>query len=136
MDNKNAPYLQTKDIDQINREIFQVLDKNITSDISGRPSLLYDLCNKLVGYRFVDEVYQLHKGKQVRWFRLGASDTLSRGGIVVDVKFSDNGTIVLCKLFGYGRNQYTQYLFDQCLTFQKLSEEELFMLTLNRHIKT
>jgi hypothetical protein len=139
VDNKNAPYLQTKNIDQINKEIFQILERNIDKKIPNRPEIIYQLCNKLVGYRYVDEIYQLHRGKPVRWLRLDLETPLyelSRGAIVVDNKFSDNGIVVLCKLFGYGKNQYTQYLFDHCLTFQKLTEEELFMLTLNKHIST
>lgn len=131
IDNPSSKFLENKNIDQINQEIFHCLSPIIHS----KPHI-FNICKKLIGYRHVDEIYQLHKGKQVRWIRLDRDNyELSRGGIVVDIKFSDNGTIVLCRLFG-PHNQYTQYLFNQCLTFQKLSEEELFMLSLNRHIST
>jgi hypothetical protein len=84
-------------------------------------------CQKLVGYRFVDEIYQLHQGKHVRWIRLSSPEKLMIGGIVVDIKFTENGVIVLCRLHS---GKFTQYRFDQCLTYQKLTDDEQLILML------
>jgi hypothetical protein len=85
-----------------------------------------ELCKKLAEYRLVDEIYKLHKGKHVRWIREQADKPyLTNGGIVVDVKFLDNGIHVVCK----NKNRFIQYKFDDCITFQKLSADEQLILS-------
>jgi hypothetical protein len=79
---------------------------------------------KLVGYRFVDEIYELHKGKMVRWIRLG-TNKLTNGGIVTDIKFLKNGVHVLCM---NSHRRFIQYKFDDCYTFQKMNTEEQLIL--------
>lgn len=84
-----------------------------------------ELCKKLVEYRLVDEIYKLHKGKHVRWIREQSDKPyLTNGGIVVDIKFLDNGVHVVCK----NKNRFIQYKFDDCITFQKLSTDEQMIL--------
>jgi len=98
---------------------------------------LYGICKKLVGYRYIDELYQLHRGKHVRWLRYKIGERplqedtlrLTNGGIVVDLKFGENGACVLVRVPGAGF--FTQYKFDECLTFQKLSDEENLILFSN-----
>ena len=88
-------------------------------------------CKKLCEYRLTDQIYQIHKGKHVRWIRFRTTNVeendriLTNGGIVVDVKFLDNGTHILCKNGG----RFIQYRFDDCLTFQKLSSDEQMILS-------
>lgn len=82
----------------------------------------FGICSKLKEYRLVDEIYQLHRGKYVRWLRDGS---LSSGGIVLDIKFLDNGIHVLCK---NNMSRFIQYRFDEVVTFQKLSAEEMLVL--------
>ena len=43
---------------------------------------------KLASYRFVDEIYQLHLGKYIRWVTKN-EQSLKIGGFVVDIKFLD-----------------------------------------------
>ena len=71
----------------------------------------------------MEKVYHVHKGKHIRWLR---NDKLTNGGIVVDVKFLENGTQILCK----NRQRFIQYKFDDCITFQKLTMDELLILQL------
>jgi hypothetical protein len=91
---------------------------------------------KLADYRYIDELYQLQRGKHVRWIRIprntnvintpeNTTPTLTNGGIVVDIKIQDTGVHVLCK----NGKRYIQYKFDDCLTYQKLSTDELLILT-------
>jgi hypothetical protein len=95
------------------------------------------LCKKLAGYRYVDELYQIHRGKHVRWLRYKIGERplaedamrLTNGGIVVDIKFGENGACVLVRVPGAGF--FTQYRFDECLTFQKLTDEETMILFSN-----
>lgn len=92
--------------------------------------------SKLAGYRYIDELYQLQRGKHVRWIRIPSINrvvntlentqlTLTIGGIVVDIKIMDTGVHVLCK----NGKRYIQYKFDECLTYQKLTTDELMILT-------
>ena len=79
---------------------------------------------KLNGYRVVDEIYELHKGKMVRWIR-NDTDKLTNGGIVTDIKFLENGVHVLCM---NSQRRFIQYKYDDCYTFQKMSIEEQLIL--------
>jgi len=85
------------------------------------------MCEKLSGYRFVDELHLLHKGKFVRWIRHVAPDKLIKGGIVIDIQFGDFGANILCRLM---TGDFIRYRFDKCNTYQKLTDEECMILTL------
>ena len=84
---------------------------------------------KLVGYRFVDELHLLHKGKYVRWIRHDEPDKLMKGAVVVDVQFGDFGANVLCRLM---TGAFLRYRFDKCNTYQKLTDEEQLILEYSR----
>ena len=89
------------------------------------------LYNKLAGYRYVDEIHCLHRGKYVRWISLHEPTWLSPGGIVAEIKFINTGIHVVCRLYN---GKYIQYAFDECITFQKLNQEEQTILSLYSHI--
>lgn len=131
IDVENSPYLW-KTQSEIEKEIFTTLVPFYKNN-----NTLLELCKKLVGYRYVDELYQLHRGKHVRWLRYKIGDRpltedamrLTNGGIVVDLKFGENGACVLVRVPGAGF--FTQYKFDECITFQKLTDEECMILFSN-----
>lgn len=92
--------------------------------ISLSADLIAEFCSKLVEYRFADKIFQLQKGRHVRWIRKGNVDsTLTNGGIIMDIKFTNKGVSILCK----NKNRFIQYGFDDCLTYQKLSPDELMV---------
>ena len=87
------------------------------------------LLDKLSDFRFVENVCDFHKGVQARWIRLVHDyPKLTNGGIVMDVKFTDSGVQVLCKS---KNNRFIQYKIDECLTFQKLNQDEIMILHLS-----
>ena len=108
-------YLENKTIDSVNNEIFEKIKDLELSIITKQ-----QYCDKLIGYRLVDELHELHKGKHVRWIRIDNAK-LTNGGIVVDIKFMDKGIQVLCR---NSTNKFIQYKYDECITFQKLNETE------------
>ena len=113
-ENVDNDYLGDHSLTTINKEIIQVLkNKNVEN--------IHKYCKTLFNYRLIDDVYHIHKGKHVRWIR---NKNLTNGGIVVDIKFTDNGTQILCKT----KNRFLQYKFDECISFQKLTEDELIVL--------
>ncbi len=120
-ENVDIDFLGNCSLADIAKEIHDVLQfQEFDAEILGK------CCMKLVEYRYVDKIYQLHKGKHVRWIRIGQdAPSLTNGGIVTDIKFLDNGTHILCK----NGARFIQYRWDDCLTFQKLSTDEQLVLS-------
>ena len=112
-------YLENKSMEDIRQEITAHIQSLL---LENDKQLQY--ANKLIGYRTIDEIYELHKGKHIRWIRK-TNNKLANGGIVVDIKFTDNGTQILCM---GPKNRFIQYKFDDCITFQKMSETELLII--------
>ena len=117
--NGQPQYLEGNTIETISKTVYDTLVNRVPNT---HLQLIYE---KLIGFRFVDEVYLLHRGKYVRWIRNDSiSNKLEIGGIVVDIKITDCGVNVLCKLGA----RFTQYKFNECLTYQKLSQDEMLIL--------
>jgi hypothetical protein len=115
-------FLENQTIDIISTNVFDSLVQlGVDKDI------LKIHCEKLVGYRYVDELHLLHKGKYVRWIRHDMPDKLVRGAVVVDIQFGDFGANILCRLV---TGDYLKYRFDKCNTYQKLTDEEQLILTI------
>lgn len=112
-------HLENKTMENIMNDIHEILKgKGLSTN------KIYDFGMKLSGYRYVDEIHELHRGKHVRWIR---DNTLTNGGIVVDIRFLDNGIHILCMNAG---RRFIQYKFDDCITFQKLSVDEEMILAI------
>jgi len=84
----------------------------------------------LTGYRYVENLYELHKGKHIRWIR-EANKKLTNGAIIMDVKFTDKGTNILCRNSQF---RLFQVKFDECIIFQKLSTGEQLILMAYEHV--
>ena len=115
---ESEPNLEGKTLDSIQSEIYDTLVGRVPL------SQIQTMFHKLAGYQLVDEIYKLHRGKHVRWIPLEKSDTLTLGGVVLNIKFADTGPLVLCRT----GQRFVQYRFNECITFQKLSEDELLIL--------
>jgi hypothetical protein len=81
IENDKNDYLENKTLDDIVKENFE----NVLS-LGLDKTTMEKICNKLIGYRYVDEIHELFKGRHIRWIRDGV---LTNGGIVVDIKFTD-----------------------------------------------
>jgi len=122
IENDKNDYLEKKSMKLITKEIYEKIEGLVISK-----DMKHDFCKKLVGYRLVDDVHELHKGKHIRWIRESSPKlTLTNGGLVTDIKFLDNGTHVQCMSNG---SRFIQFKFDDCIIFQKMSlEEQLIMM--------
>jgi hypothetical protein len=125
IENEKNDYLENKTMNDVTLDIFEKINELNLSEEKTR-----EFCNKLIGYRYVDEIHEIHKGKHIRWLK-NNTDRLTNGGIVVDIKFLDNGTQILCM---NSQKRFMQYKFDDCLTFQKLSIEEQLILMAYEYI--
>jgi hypothetical protein len=82
-------------------------------------------------YKYVDEIFELQKGKFVRWLVL-ETQNLVHGGIVLDIEPSTTGSMLItCKNY---HGQIFRYDFNNALTFQKLTSLEKTILSLNSSI--
>ena len=117
-ENVSSDFLNTHSLSTISQDNLNAIQ---STGIIGEQ--LQNITNKLVEFYHIDYIYQIHKGKRVRWLRNGQ---LTNGGIVVDIKFLDTGTHILCKC----RQRFIQYKFDECITFQRLSTDEMMILQL------
>jgi hypothetical protein len=117
-ENVSSDFLNTHTLSTISQDNLNAIQ---STGIIGEQ--LQNITNKLVEFYHIDYIYQIHKGKHVRWLRNGQ---LTNGGIVVDIKFLDTGTHILCKC----RQRFIQYKFDECITFQRLSTDEMMILQL------
>ena len=109
-------YLEDKTLEDITKEVYE--------QVGHLPDEIH---KKLFGYRFISEIYHLHRGKHIRWINNRNPTEITNGAFVVDIKFLDNGTNILCK----NGNRLFELKYDNCLIFQKLSLEEQLILVSN-----
>ena len=118
-------FLENESIETISKN---VLDSLISLNI--HPQIIENHCERLSGYRFVDELHLLHRGKYIRWIRHDTPEKLMKGAVVVDIQIGDLGVNVLCRLMTGG---FLKYRFDKCNTYQKLTDDEQLILMLSNH---
>ncbi len=89
---------------------------------------LKDYHDKLKNYRYVDDLSDILYGRYIRWVNLKNPDNLklTKGGIIIEIKILENGIHVVCK---NARNQRFQIKIDECLIFQKLTQQEQILLS-------
>jgi hypothetical protein len=112
-------YLENKTTQIITDEIFEQIN-SLNLDIETKEKY----CKGLMGYRYVDEIHELHTGKHVRWIH-PEKKKLTNGGVVTKIEFLDTGTYI--QAYHYG-NRFTRYKFDENITFQKMTMEEQLIL--------
>lgn len=88
---------------------------------------------KLNGYRYIDEVQDLKYGAFIKWIPIYDPSylPLNAGGIICDIKVMMNGVIIIYKNF---MHKHYQIKMDECLIFQKISYQELVLLSALDHL--
>ena len=91
--------------------------------------------NKLKDYKYVDEMNDLKYGTFIRWIPIEDPNNifLTKGAIFCEIKITDNGVFCICKNFGFP-NRHFQISMDKNLIFQKLTEQELVLLSALDHL--
>jgi len=124
-DNDKIMNLTTKKIIELNLNILKELhlDRNTT----------LDYLKKLKGYRYIDEINDLRYGGYIRWIPISDPSylPLNKCGIVCDIHITDNGIYIVCKNF---MHRHFKFKMDECLIFQKLSSQELIILSALDHL--
>jgi len=87
----------------------------------------------LDGYRYVDEVSDLKTNVYLKWIRIDTPNKLTKGAISCSVKITNDGMLVMCKNY-FGKFFYLK--MDECVLFQKITDEESVILSAMDFITT
>lgn len=125
---EKSDYLEGKTLRDILEEKITILE-GLDLEKAEKESIL----EKLTDYRYIKNIYELHKGKHIRWIKPGKSPVvLERGAILSDIVFTDKGTNLQC--LRYDQRIY-QIKMDDRILFQKMNTEELLILTIYENIQ-
>ena len=95
-----------------------------------------EMAESLTGYRFVDELDQLHVGKYTRWiqkYSSSAKPALTNGGFLTNLESGNEGTFMKIRLYS---NKVINISFDNCLIYQRLNTgEQLVLLVADYAVK-
>jgi hypothetical protein len=123
--NEGIMNLTSDKLIEMNLKILQelALDKETT----------LDMLKKLKEYKYIDSLCELRNGAFLRWIPLTNPEDiyLTNGAILCDIKMTDNGTQLVCKTFS---KKHISLKMDENLIFQKLSGQELIILTALDHL--
>ncbi len=91
--------------------------------------------NKLKDYKYIDEMNDLKYGTYVRWIPIEDPTNiyLTKGALFCEMKITDDGVFCVCKNFGFPSKHF-QISLDKNLIFQKLTEQELVLLSALDHL--
>ena len=108
---------------------------NILKELHLTKKETIDMYNKLKDYKYVDEMNDLKYGTYVRWIPIEDPTNiyLTKGSIFCEMKITDEGTFCVCKNYGFPSRHF-QISMDKNLIFQKLTEQELVLLSALDHL--
>ena len=94
-----------------------------------------DLMKKLKDYKYVDEMKDLKYGTYLRWITISDPEDihLTKGALFCEMKVKEDGVYIICKNYGFNRKHF-QIKLDENLIFQKLTEQELVLLSALDHL--
>jgi hypothetical protein len=91
---------------------------------------LLSLRKKLKEYRHVDELQEFQIGRFIRWINL-STKTFVNGGFIVRINIHENGTVITCK---NPFNAFYTLKVDECIIFQKITQQEHVLLAAMEHL--
>ncbi len=128
LDDESNEALMNLTTDKINK-----MKLTILQELQFSKETLSTYMKKLKGYRYVDEIKDVKYGAFIKWIPITDPEylPLNTGGIICDIKLIDTGIIIVCKNF---MHKHYQIKMDECLLFQKLSNQELVLLSALDHL--
>jgi hypothetical protein len=97
-----------------------------------------DIFKKLNNYKYVNEVKDLKYGTFIRWIPIEDYTNIQlskKAAIFCEVIINEKGIFCLCKNFGYN-SKYFQIDMGKNLLFQKLTDQELVLLSALDHLSS
>jgi hypothetical protein len=94
-----------------------------------------ELMSKLKDYKYVDEMNELKYGAYIRWIPIEDPTNiyLTQGAMFCEMKITDNGVFCVCKNYGF-KARHFQISMDKNLIFQRLTDQELVLLSALDHL--
>jgi sulfite reductase beta subunit-like hemoprotein len=94
-----------------------------------------EIMNKLKEYKYVDEMNELKYGAYIRWIPIEDPTNihLTKGALFCEMKITDDGIFCVCKNYGYSQRHF-QLSMDKNLIFQRLTDQELVLLSALDHL--
>lgn len=116
-------------------EKIREMNLNILKELHLPKKETIDIYNKLKDYKYVDEISDLKYGTYLRWIPIEEVTNihLTKGALFCETKITDDGIFCVCKNFGYPPRHF-QLAMDKNLIFQKLTEQELVLLSALDHL--
>lgn len=96
------------------------------------------IMDKLLYYKYVDEISDLKYGAYVRWINIenpAGPFPLTKGALFCETKITDDGVFCICKNIGYVPT-FFQISLEKNLIFQKFTKEEIILLYAMEHAFT
>ena len=111
------------------------MNLNILKELHLSKKDTLELLQKLRDYKYVDEMNELKYGAFVRWIPIEDPTNihLTKGALFCEMKITDDGVFCVCKNFGF-KSRHFQISIDKNLIFQKLTEQELVLLSALDHL--
>ena len=116
-------------------EKIKEMNLNILKELALSKVETLELFKKLNGYKYVDEMNELKYGTYLRWIPIENPEEiyLTKGAIFCEMKITDDGVFLVCKNLGFSSKHF-QIAMDKNLIFQKLTQQELVLLSALDHL--
>ena len=122
--------LQEQNIDINFFENLLKTNVDIIDDLEFDAETSAKMLEKLASYKYMDYLSDFKIGRYIRW--INEKKELAYGGILMDITFKDSGTNLLCK---NARNRFFNIKYDNNIFFQRLNDEEQFILNMYEQVE-
>ncbi len=111
------------------------MNLNILKELQLPKKDTLELMRKLNEYKYVDEMNDLKYGAYVRWIPIEDPNNiyLTQGALFCEMKITDEGVFCVCKNYGF-KSRYFRLSMDKNLIFQKMTDQELVLLSALDHL--
>jgi hypothetical protein len=139
IESETTEYLEGQTLKTISETIYRILIP-LQSQLN-----IIAICDKLIGYRYVERICEIRIGVYIRWINNTDIDSnnsnkaitnktllLKPGGTVISVKVCEECVQIICKT---AFHRHISFRFDECIVFQKLTTEEQLILMSYEYIQ-
>tara|TARA_B100000131_G_C17821877_1_gene494042 strand:+ start:36 stop:509 length:474 start_codon:yes stop_codon:yes gene_type:complete len=107
---------------------------NILQQLQLPREKLKELHKKLQEYRYVNDIDDIEYGRYIRWIPLKDPEKikLTNGAIVCDLRIFNKQIHIRCK---NNLHHMMQLILDECIVFQKLTDQEKVVLSVLDHLE-
>jgi hypothetical protein len=111
------------------------MNLNILKELQLPRKETLEILNKLQDYKYVDEMNELKYGAYIRWIPIEDPKNiyLTKGALFCEMKITDDGVFCVCKNYGF-KCRHFQISMDKNLIFQRLTDQELVLLSALDHL--